>query len=85
MTSEYVLAAEAPIVAEVYDPKTGDLVDGCYSWEAGQNYARGNYKVVAILPDTGISVEEMQAIFNQEREWSQDCWGLDDETAMEEW
>lgn len=78
-------AVEPLVVAEIYDPATGEKMDECWSWETGQNYARGNYKVVAIADDRACGKDEAQAIYDYERRLAQDCWGLGDNEAMEEW
>ena len=73
------------IVAEVYDPASNKLVDKCFSWETGQNYAKGNYKVVAIADDRYMTVDKAQELYDYERRLAQDCWDLDETDTMNEW
>lgn len=73
------------VVAEVFHPETNEKVDECWSWETGQNYAKGNYKVIAVRDDRGCDKGEAQRIYDYERKLAQDCWSLGDNDVMEEW
>ena len=79
----YSRPGDPPVVAIIYDPETGQEYDRAWSWETGQNYARSNYNVVAVAPDGGVSIEEAQSIYDTERRWAQDCWGLSDRQTIE--
>lgn len=73
------------VVAVVYNPETNEKHDECWSWEAGQNYARGNYKVVAVAADGHMTINDAQELYDYERRIAQDCYGLSDTQVMEEW
>lgn len=85
----YSKPGDPPVVAIIYDPVTGEEYDRAWSWETGQNYARSNYKVVAVAPDPypygggAMSIEEAQAIYDTERRWAQDAFGIDDTQIIE--
>lgn len=70
------------VVAMVYHPESGDYYDACYTWEAGQNYAQQNYKVVATNDDGFMSKEDAQSLYDRERELVQDCFSLSDTETL---
>ena len=70
------------VIAEVFNPETGEKYDECWSWETGQNYARMNYKVVAIRDDGYMTINDQQELYDYERRVVQDCFGLTDKDII---
>lgn len=79
----WAAAQEQMVVAEVFDPVSGDLYDSCYTWEAGQTYAHQNYKVIATKDDGYMTKEMAQSLYDNERALSQDCFNLSDTEVTE--
>ena len=57
----------APFVADVIDPVTNERYDRCWTWEAGQTYAREGYLVQATAADGFMGVKEAQSLYDYER------------------
>lgn len=73
-----LVPANANTVAYIVDVETGDLYDEAFNFETAMTYiaARG-YIAIACAPDAHRTVEAMQAAFDQERRYQEDCFGLD--------
>lgn len=72
----YLTTPDAPIVAIANHPLALDMrYDECWTWEAGQTYAAAGYVVTALSDDGFMAREDMQSLFDHERELFIDCWG----------
>lgn len=75
MTDGYVSTPEPPTVAVVLSPE-GEIIDRCYTWEAGQNYAlHEGLRVIAVADDGGMTIDFAQQLYDAELARHDDCFG----------
>lgn len=70
--------SENTVVGIVIDPETSACIDEVWNWQTGQAYAQQGYIVVAACDDEHyMTKEDMQRLFDYERELFKDCYGTD--------
>lgn len=76
MTVEEVERKYGQKVVAIVKADDGSILDCCFNWESGQNYALSSgVQVEAIADDVGLTREDAQRLYDVERERYIDCFG----------
>jgi hypothetical protein len=67
---------ERPFVAEILNDD-GTIHDHAWTWETGQSFALGGWRVRAIADDGHMTIDEAQALYDAERARYRDCYGIE--------